>query len=450
MSKSADAELFPLPLAAFEQYMLTDDCPEYPATFFLRFTFDARFERPALEAALVSALLRHPLLNAFTVPVGNERFQWEPAGTVQPPLSWHDGRFPAAGPAELRIDLSRQIGFHIFMVELDGRTQMWLQIHHTSCDGLGAMRFVEDLLAAYHDAVAPHCPRPPSRPVDLSRLRHRGRFGLNPLSNLLRVPKEALGLLGSTEFFAHRVAPLAASSPLPDAGLKAYPSVCAHTFSAEATAKLRQAVEKIGGTVNDLLIRQLFAAVVDWNSNRDPQSASRFLRIMIPTNLRMAADDSMPAANVVSMVFLDRRPAGAISNKMAKLSRLEMKLCKKWRLGLTMIRYMQAYRAFPGGLRRLLPKDRCLATTVLSNFGDATRRMSLPRRDGRIVAGNAMLEDIAIVPPIRPLTHATFCANFYAGRLNASVQFDPAKLSSEDGQELLRQFTDRVEAATSE
>ena len=29
--------MFPLPLAAFEQYMLIDDNPEFPPTFFIQF-----------------------------------------------------------------------------------------------------------------------------------------------------------------------------------------------------------------------------------------------------------------------------------------------------------------------------------------------------------------------------------------------------------------------------
>jgi hypothetical protein len=444
MSNSTDAGLFPLPLAPFEHYMLTDDRADYPATFFFRLRFSGRCDRSALEAAAAAAMARHPLLRALVHPTGNERFEWAPVGSPQLPISWHCDALPVFTPEEMHIDLQSQIGWRVFVVEQDDRTEMLLQFHHACCDGLGAMQFVEDLLAAYHDSVSPQCARPPSRPLDPLRLRQRGRFEMTPLKYLLRMHKEAAGLLGSLEFHAHRPAPLAAAQ-LPAAGPPAFPSICAHTFSAADTAGLRQAAAKMRGTVNDLLLRNMFSATSAWNARIDPPLQKRILRVMIPTNLRTNGDAAMPAANVVSMVFIDRRAHNAASEKMTKLASLELKYCKNWRLGLTMIHYMQAYRMFPGGLKKLLPTDRCLATTVLSNMGDSTRDMALLRRDGRIIAGNMTLEAIEIVPPIRPLTHATFCVLFYAGQLTAAVQYDARRFTREEGSALLRSFVERVE-----
>jgi len=448
MSDPADAELFPLPLAAFEQYMLTDDCAEYPADFFVRLRFAGRMDRPALEAAAAAALRRHPLLRAVVRARGKGRFEWVPAESPNLPFTWHAGARPVASAADLHIDLRRRIGWHVHVAQQDDQAEMLCQFHHACCDGLGAMRFIEDVLAGYHNALSPPGACQALRALDPGRLRQRGKFGLSPLKYLLRAHKELLGLLGSTEYFMHRPVPLAGSAPLPDAAACEFPAIFAHTFSAADTDKLRKLVAQIGGTVNDLLLRDLFVAISAWNVGRDPQLRNRFVRIMIPTNLRNAGDEATPAANVVSMVHLDRRPHSASSLRgLSRLARLEMKICKNWRLGLTTIHYMQFFRLFPGGLRKLIPTHRCLATTVLSNLGDITRDMALPRRDGRLVAGNLTLEAIDAVPPIRTMTHASFGVLFYAGRLTIALQYDARRFTGADGADLLSSYVRQIETS---
>ena len=448
MSDLADAELFPLPLAPFEQYMLTDDCAAYPADFFVRLRFAGRMDRPALEAAAAAAVQRHPLLRAVVRAKGKGRFEWVPADSPNLPITWHAGARPASSAADLHIDLYKQTGWHIHVVEQDDQAEMFCQFHHACCDGLGAMRFIEDVLAGYHNALSPPGAGQGLRRLDPGRLRHRGKLGMNPLRYLLRVHKELLGLLGSTEYFVHRPAPLAGSAPPPDSAAGEFPAIVAHTFSAADTGNLRKVVAQIGGTVNDLLLRDLFLVISAWNVGRDPRLRNRFLRIMIPTNLRTAGDEATPAANVVSMVHLDRRPHGASSLRgLSRLARLEMRICKNWRLGLTTIHYMRLFRLFPGGLRRLIPTHRCLATTVLSNLGDITREMGLPRREGRLVAGNLTLEVIDAVPPIRTMTYATFAVIFYAGRLTIALHYDARRFTCADGADLLHCFVRQIETS---
>ena len=61
-------------------------------------------------------------------------------------------------------------------------------------------------------------------------------------------------------------------------------------------------------SINDLLARDLFLAIDRWRRNANVSAGDDWLRMMIPMNMRRPSDALMPAADVVSTVFLDRRP----------------------------------------------------------------------------------------------------------------------------------------------
>ena len=450
MADLPDTTLFPLPLVAFEQYMFTDDHPDYPADFFLRLGFAGVFQRPAFHAAVDTALRRHPLLRAWVRTSRRGRFEWVSAEHPLPWIGWEaDGRTPTPTAAP-RIDLHRQTGLRIFLAQQEGQTEMLLQFHHACCDAFGALRFVEDLLAAYHNSVAGGSQEICLSPLDPARLRVRGRFGLNPVKYLLRAHKEFAGFLGMVEYFALRPLPLVpreGGSPHEVAGAER-PASFAHTFTVAETAKLRQATKQIGCTVNDLLLRDLFLAIRQWILQHDPKSETGWCRIMIPTNLRTPADAAMPAANVVGMVFNDRKPYKLSSpRRLMNLLRMEMGFCKRWRLGLSMIHLLHLARKFPGGLGWMLPVDRCVATCVLSNMGNLAGETALPRRDGRIAAANVTLERVELLPPLRPMTHASFGAVSYAGRLTVSLAYDPHHFTRQGGRQLLEAFVGQIQSS---
>ncbi|MHC4180475.1 MAG: hypothetical protein ACYSWU_23480, partial [Planctomycetota bacterium] len=352
-----------------------------------------------------------------------------------------------------RIDLRHETGLRIFIGQKENRTEMLLLFHHACCDGFGAMRFVEDLLAAYHNAITRGSQKISLPPVDFGRLRTRGKFGMNPVKYLLRAHKELVGALGTLEYFVTRPVPLTPGDDGASGRLAGdeFPASCAHTFTVSETEKLRRATRKIGCTVNDLLLRDLFLTLHQWRLQHDPENRARYLRIMIPINLRTPADALMPAANVVSMVPNNRKPLSLSSpRRLMNILRIEMKVCKRWRLGLSTIHVLRLARMLPGGLQWLLREDRCLATAVLSNLGELNGETALPRRDGKIVAGNTTLERAEVLPPLRPLTRTSFGAVSYAGQLTVSLTYDARHFTDRDGRRLLKGFVRRIEGSLSE
>ncbi|MGW8256044.1 MAG: hypothetical protein ACWGMZ_01015 [Thermoguttaceae bacterium] len=143
-------------------------------------------------------------------------------------------------------------------------------------------------------------------------------------------------------------------------------------------------------------------------------------------------------ANVVSMIFLDRRPedfGGA--ERLLKTITDEMQLIKRNQLGLTFVLSLAALRKIPGVVPRMVRSDNCRATSVLTNLGKAFSGVSLPRRKGCIVAGNVVLEEMELLAPIHPYTCATFAVFNYAHRLCVSLHYDPRVLSASLAGELL-------------
>lgn len=443
--------MFPLPVIPFEEYMLLDDRPDYPAAGFMQLVFQGRFEPDALQSAFETALARHPLLSASIRTGAGGRLEWIAGPGAEAKVHWIPPGMPLALDVPWYMDLRREIGMRVFMREVGDRTEMFTQNHHACCDGLGVLNFLSDFLGAYHRLRTPDAEAPPLVSLDPERLRERGRFGMTWASWLARLPKDLVASLASIEFLAHRPIPVAppreSGENCQPPGGSLVPAVAGLTLSEEETQQVRKASRELGCTMNDLLLGAVFLTVARWNRTLKPGNEKGVLRVMIPTSLRSAEDVATPAANIVSMVYLDRRlHRYATPRQLLRSVRWEMTICKKWRLGLTMIQFMRLFSHLPGGLGSMLPGDRCLSTSVLSNVGDLTRCLALPVRDGRIVVGDTVLERYDVLPPVRPLTSASFGANSYNGRMCLAIHCDPYSFTPADAQNLLEAYARQVVA----
>ena len=122
-------------------------------------------------------------------------------------------------------------------------------------------------------------------------------------------------------------------------------------LEAEEVRQLSVAAADSKVTVNDLLLRDFFVAVADFRARHQAAPAGEWIRFAVPMNLRQAADRRMPAANVVSMVFLTAMPA-QIADPAGLLRNIhaEMDLIRRRQLGLTFVLSLSVLRALPGGL----------------------------------------------------------------------------------------------------
>ncbi|MHB1034373.1 MAG: condensation domain-containing protein [Pirellulales bacterium] len=439
-----------LPLAPFEEYMLRDDRPSFPMDFFVRLRFSGRFTRSALQAAVQTTIARHALLRAVVRRERRGRLQWCPSDAERPEIQWLPGGADASFPPASAIDLEREPGMRLSVVSGIETSDLVAQFHHACCDGVGAIQFLEDLLATYARTLGTCEDSPTLGPLREEALRRRTRFGLSAPRFLKLLPKQLVGLLRVCKFLVHAGAPLAGALERPgDDGLPAqYPAVCDRRLTAEETSSLMVAAKRDRVTLNDLMVRDWFLAMGDFRSRHLPDGGNGRLRLAVPTNLRGPEDGDIPAANIVSMVFLDRRPSD-----LADLDRLldgihrEMDQIKRCRLGLMFVFALATARLLPGCLSRMTRADRCLATAVLTNLGMPLRAWPLMTTERLARAGDVVLEAIDFLAPLRPHTHAAVGVLTYASRLHVALHYDPRAIRAAQADDLVEAFMTRLRAS---
>jgi NRPS condensation-like uncharacterized protein len=439
--------VLPLPLSPFESYMLADDRPAYPMNCFLRLRFAGRFDRAAMDAAMSIAVSRHPLLAAVVRRSGRKDF-WVAAD--QPPaVQWLSTPPTESLPPLAPLDVRATAGLRVVSCEEAGKTDLTIQVHHACCDGFGMLRFTEDMLTSYA-GVCGAAPGAALRALCPEQLRGRGRFGLTPGKFLRMLPKQAVGLRGARRFLMRTPEPLVPHRSRPDnsPAPPGYPASLTRQLDRTESAGLISAARRLGVTANDLLVRDCFLTLHDWR-RRTADYPGSWLRLTVPVNLRTMADRRLPAANAVSMVFLDR-----LGRDMENPQRLldsvhrQMSLIKRLHLGLTFVLSLQVCRWLPGGLHRMTRASRCAATGVLTNMGAVLDRCPLPYQEGRLVAGDAVLQSMDALAPLRPLTCAAIAVLVYAGRVHITLHYDSRVLTATNACELIDDFAARVRQST--
>jgi NRPS condensation-like uncharacterized protein len=436
------SQLFPLPLTHFETYMLADHRPEYPMVFYVRLKFTGPLNRAKFMVATATTLGRHPLLRA-TVRSIKGRLCW---------ILW-DGASQCTWDSEDRaesllpvppLDLFAVPGLRMQVSRDAEHDHVLLEFHHASCDGIAAMQFIEDLLIAYHaehGIVEPNSP--PRFALDPQSLNQRSRLGMSFWRRLRRAPLVVTTVWGLVEFFINR--PMALVAPQMPAPEEVGPGLASHAFGSLQLASLRSIARSLGVTINDLLVRDLLSTVADWNTRHQPGPRPEMLRITVPVNLRELSDASLSATNVVSMIFIDRRPENFTSpTKLLRSVVRDTWLIKRFRLGLIFVWVTMWLCRCPPLMRRMLAGRHCMSTAVLSNLGVQLDNTPLPKRQGRILAGNVMLDQIEFFPPLRPFTRIAVGVVTYGGELNIAMHYDRRSLAVAAGDSLLQDFRECV------
>jgi len=443
------ADIFPLPLVPFERYMLADDRLEYPMTIPVILEFTGELRQPAFVAALRDTLAQHPLLRAHLDTSSGREPQWIEAPEWLPAIDWDVTGTPARFPIGTSLDLRRETGLRMSVRVGPERSTLTAQFHHACADGAGTTQFLGELLARY--ATLTGGSPPPNRlPVrDPATLRRRGEFAVpktEPVS-LGRIVWVSFAEL--VKFAVRRIAPMAAlPAAQPVTGRDSdEPAIESHEFNLQETEALQLLASAHGAKLNDILLRDLFQVVAQWNAQSGELRPSRWLLINMPKNMREPADGAMPAANRMSYAFLTRRAREVEDTKgLLEYVRNETELVRKYGLGHFFLGNIVLVQSVPGMLNWLLSGERCFATTILSNFGNVTRQMGydFPVEEGRLVIGNVRLERWQVAAPVRHLTRTSFAALTYAGRLTICLRCDPRYYSSGSARELLACYVERI------
>jgi hypothetical protein len=434
--------VFPLTLVPFERYMLADDRSAYPMTFVVRVELAGTANREAMDAAFADALLRHPLLTARLARRGLTR-RWEASGDPPPVLDWHE---TLASPpfSELQsIDLRKTAGIAGEIHIDEGLTRIFLLMHHAVCDGIGAMRFLGDLLALYGQRTARGDERPRLLPLDSANLAFRGQFDI-------RVP-EPISRWEVIKGTVREVWKVVSRRPLP-LRFRRRPATSASAGRLTATWEILpeelfrrycEAASASEVTVNDLVLRDMFLTLNTWNRQQDTRGSRGWLRVNVPTSLRGKRDSRMPATNVLGYALVTHH-----SNECERPSQLlsqiasETAAIRAWSLGAMFVGALQVVGRVPGALWVGARLGRRFSTAVLSNLGDPTRRFRarFPRVNNELQAGDLTLKSISGAPPVRPGTRIALALFSYADRLCVGLNADPRWCDEATAREFLDAF----------
>lgn len=446
MLRRQATRLFPLHLAPIDAFFLADDTDHYPMTSVIHLDFAGEVQRGAFEAALEEAMFRHPLTAAVLRPAKRGEVCWVQDPMIHPQVQWLSAGEPLRLANRERIELDREAGIRIWARTDTDSTRVTLQVHHACTDGTGVYRFLGDLLALYGIRTAAGEAPPVLEPLDPMLLRDRRRRMANIAISASRLRWILSGLREGAHVFGKRIKPL--REPLDEGGSSAshgmpkteFPGIESAELTREEHQGLRDVASKHGAMLNDLLMAEMFRTIVEWNESEGDAAGNPWLRIMMPFDLREQREYTMPAANMTAYTFVDRRRSACRDlPTLLRSIREETNRIKHDRAGTRFVDAMMLADTCRGLLPWLLRRQQCMSTVTLSNIGDPSKRFvaTFPRRGGRIVCGDLMLDDVTGVPPLRQKMRAT-CALFsYLRKLTISVRCDPYTFTPEDTRKFL-------------
>ncbi|NMC75041.1 MAG: hypothetical protein GYA56_11915 [Geobacteraceae bacterium] len=331
------------------------------------------------------------------------------------------------------------------MTTRDDGNDLVVQLHHCCTDGKGFLLFIEDLLIAYETQQKSLKSSATLRRLEPQRLLNRGTPELHGWKCVTAILMQ-IGVVGEVcRFFMRTPVPLTNTHhrftekllPATDTAAPLF-----FTFEYNDTRQLLSTAKYFKATLNELLLRDLYLAVGAWRERKGVGHEGGWLRFSIPVNLRGPEEEKMPMANCISLLFHDwRRQDFTDRASLLQSIRAFMNSIKRLYRKYTFLFSVGAARFLPGGLSRFTRNSKCYATTCFSNVGKVLDRIPLPLSDGKVVAGNVLLQSIDIVPPpLRPLMEASFVAYTYAGRLHVGLKYNSRAVSHQDARELLEMF----------
>lgn len=410
-----------LPLTPFEEHMLADDRGSHPMVIEARFEFTGGPPPATLAEAFAETLREEPLLTARVVGRGRSA-RWQAGGVPaldnvageagDRPLSSMD---PRVGPQIRARVCTTATGWSLAVA-----------VHHASCDGLGLVGFMERWLLR----AAGRSGRRTRRAGDvLATLASRDRVASSWRSFLQMLPKLRVGLQGVRQFVSRRVLSLDADAAPPEAA-----RIAAVTLDESVLAGLEDAAKRADCMVNDLLATAVIEVLGDLlEAAPAADGGDGWIRLGVPMSLRTKSDHLLPAANRVSMVFLDRIP-GDRRDRPALLRgvRDEMELIRSHNLGHIFPLTLRAFRWLPGGLPRHSARPETQTTAVFSNLGRCFHRSPLLDDEGNVRVGESRLDQWWIVPPIRPGTALAFATHETCGERTLACRAAGARFSAAD------------------
>ncbi|MDP1562589.1 MAG: hypothetical protein Q8M16_14520 [Pirellulaceae bacterium] len=482
-----------LKLTAFERFQYWETRPGFPNQIVAVLDFTGPLDATLFVEAVARVLPRHPLLYSRIKSVGHEpvAFVWSegrpnleaiaaPANSARNTVTNPLDRLDALGlqdyvrmqpqpegwqPQQLANlpDVQPEHGPAFCLTIQFNRTHSrWImQTHHVVCDGLGGLQSIRELLQVYHWLSSDPQKPFPLRPLQMERLRNRGRLmrGATTLwGRLARLPMKWMGLFGASKFLWRRPVSLSAGNHVHRSASSGNGSPETMTISPEIawvdgrltvsqTKRLRQIAKESGVTLNSLLLAHWLTTLHRFRCQNDSSSegARDCYRLMIPTNERSGGDVALSACNQVSMVYVDRWPREMehVEGLAAGID-FEMSVIRRWGLSGTFLLALEVLGWLPGLIRWHARRPSGWATSYVTNLGPIMDRLRVGQAGLLSQVGPLTLTEIRMLPPLRPALPAALAVHFYGGQFCLTLHHDPREIPAEKAAELIRMLLNRL------
>ena len=425
--KELKPDPFPLKLTCFERYMFADDRHEYPMTFVIEISLSGDFQFEPFCEAHEFAIARHPLLRAI---VRRERGCLVWSGC--PPHMPEQIETLQNKESTPQINLKSEPGLRT-SVRFEGeRTRVSFLIHHACTDGIGAMRFIGDVLGHYGQLTAGRSEDVPElSELDPSLLSRRGELW-DPDSVPDRNWKRTLGHL--VEFLTSTPSGISKSGSFPKSQRSPFVT---RALSRQDLKTIKKAANQLAANPNDLYLAAMFLAIAEWNTIHESNRRGKSYRVLIPASLRTPEHDKMPAANVISYVMINESLKRATNRKQfVKNLSQRMQAILTTADSRLFSRALNVVDQFPYGVSLFASSPLRVCTSVLANVGDVKRQLNcrFPSRRGKCVAGSVVLEGLFGAAPIRRGTGIAISLGTYAGELLINFNCDQSLFSLEESE----------------
>ncbi len=412
--------------------MLLD--PGHPMDTWIESSFIGHLSIGSVQQALKAVASRHPLITAAIELINGKRC-W--VGSEKPiPLVLGE---PEQLPSWTIVNPESGNGMCCYLSQGARGSRLWMQVHHTVCDGAGIRLLFHDFATAYAQIVGPKETAPEHFTLEPSLLSLRGRIPPPPasgpatFSSLWRGLREVLGFIFPWP---------EALAPRPDPSRTSRAPFSSKIFSAQQTQQILGRAREAGGQLNEQAISDLFATLADWQVQRGRNKPNSRIRILIPMDLRELEERRLPACNRVTFAFLSRFLKDCGPDLTASL-RGESAYIRRYRTDLDFLRGLELVRAW-NLLSPILRIPVSLSTSVLTNMGNVTPLRGFKTVPEGVALGDAVCEWVTSGPTVRPGTFASFSLCLMAGRLAVGIRCLESHIGYQGEQWLLDNFCLRL------
>lgn len=448
---------------------MSDRISGSPMEFVIRLDCVGTVDAARFTEAVSAEVKRQPLLQAnATVRESHRESCWRPATNCVPVITWHEGD-PDKGtgfPEDFApIDLEIEIGFRFygwrFPVDDQEHVVMKFVYHHACCDGKAGVQFAANTFQRYQSLIDGESDSPIELPiVDEQQLLNRNLPAANRFGFADRIwrafvvrPKRVGNMLLSKPRKISgnvRVAKRDDSDTVADP-----PRQCSTDLTVGETKQLAALARKLSASSNTILARELFHVLNEYlesNSNLSNDA----LRILIPFSLRDERHHSMPAANCVSMAYLEARQKilkvdGVGDPVLVSNLARQVDFIRRWNLQYSWIESIDLYaRIWPVikllkfHRKRRVRKTKQIASTVMSNLGQVFRESDLLDSNSELAAGAIVVKSVHLALPCSATVPVAFSLNFYGNRLTIDVTYLPSSIDPGTAESLLDSWKQRI------